>query len=270
MPGKEFTPQYWQVQWENIILPQEVQPDEIPELHRIFTSTLPRGKLSLIEIGCAPGKWMAYFFRQFGFSVSGIDYVSTACAKTRDNLERLSIPARIHDTDLMDYESSHPYDIVFSAGFIEHFQDPRIVMARLVRLCRPDGGLIITMIPSLEGLNRWISRTFRPRVADGHFPMNLPQLRTLHETFGFQTLRAAYVGSLEILTPMKKNRFAAEHETISLLLNLPFSLWNRMVKKVTGIIGIYPQIGWVTNSLIYIGRRNSVSGPRGRREPVEG
>ncbi len=260
MNEQEFSSDYWQHVWENITLPQEVHPGDIWEIHRIFTKILPHGKYSFIEIGCAPGKWMAYFSRQFGFSVSGVEYVSGACAKTRENMERLSIAAKIYDTDLFEFEPTSMYDIVFSAGFIEHFRDAKAVVARLAGLGNPRGGFVITLIPSMEGLNRWISRTFRPRVAAGHFPIDLQQLIALHEKLGLHTLYADYVGGLEIRPPMKKNRFAADHTTMSFLVNLPFHLWNRAAKKMAKTTGIYPKIGWVTNSLLYIGRRNPRAG----------
>jgi tRNA G46 methylase TrmB len=61
----EFNQEYWESTWENISLPQEIRPEDIPEIHRILCSILPLKRLSFIEIGCAPGKWMAYFAKQF-------------------------------------------------------------------------------------------------------------------------------------------------------------------------------------------------------------
>jgi len=252
--GKEFAPDYWKGVWENITLPQEVRPGDVPEVHRILTSILPRERLSLIEIGCAPGRWMAYFARQFGFSVSGVEYVSQACAMTRENLDRLSVPAEIYHADFFKFESGH-YDVVFSAGFLEHFQQAGSVVGRLVNLCPPHG-FIITLIPSMEGLNRWISKTFRPQVAAGHFPINLPELTALHESSGLRTLYANHIGGLQILPPLQKNRFAREHSTTSAALNAPFRLWNLAVKKLSGVTGIYPKIGWVTSSLLYVGQKS--------------
>jgi len=253
MESREFSPEYWSRVWEHIPLPQEVHPGDIPEIHRILISMLPTGGRSFIEIGCAPGKWMAYFARQFGYSVSGLDYIEGACVKTRENLDRLSIDAQVHHADFFDF-TSHPYDVVFSAGFIEHFEQPKAVVARLARLCHPEGGFIITMIPSLEGLNRWISKTFRPRVAAGHFPIVLPELISLHEACGLRTLYANHIGGLHILPPIQKNRFAKAHPGMSFLLNLPFRVWNRAVTATTAATGLYPHTGLVTRSILYIGQ----------------
>jgi SAM-dependent methyltransferase len=255
MESKEFSPEYWSKVWADIPIPQEVHPGDIPEIHRVLTSVLPTGERSFIEIGCAPGKWMAYFARQFGYSVSGLDYIAGACARTRENLDRLSIDARVHHADFFSFEP-RPFDVVFSAGFIEHFERPEDVISRLVRLCNPKGGFIITMIPSMEGLNRWISKTFRPRVAAGHFPLGLLDLISLHEAFGIRTLYANHIGGLHILPPVQKNRFAEEHPGMSFLLNLPFRLWNRTVKTITGVTGLYPHTGLVTHSILYVGRRS--------------
>jgi SAM-dependent methyltransferase len=251
---KEFAADYWKGVWENISLPQEVRPREIPEVHRILTSILPRERLSLIEVGCAPGRWMAYFARQFGFSVSGVEHVSQACVMTRENLDRLSVSAEIFNADFFKFESGG-YDVIFSAGFLEHFRQVKSVVGRLVDLCSP-GGFVITLIPSMEGLNRWISRTFRPQVAAGHFPINLPELTALHEASGLRTLYANHIGGLQILPPLQKNQFAREHPAVSSVLNSPFRLWNQAVKKLSSVTGIYPKIGWVTSSILYVGQNS--------------
>jgi cyclopropane fatty-acyl-phospholipid synthase-like methyltransferase len=254
LDGKEFAADYWRCVWENITLPQEVRPAEIPEVHRILTSILPGKRLSLIEIGCAPGRWMAYFARQFGFSVNGVEYVSRACEMTKENLDTLSVQAKIYNEDFFKFKSER-YDVVFSAGFLEHFHQAGAVVSRLAELCGP-GGFVITLIPSTEGLNRWISKTFRPQVAAGHFPINLSELTALHQASGLRTLYADHIGGLQILPPLQKNRFAEEHPAASFVLNSPFRLWNLVIKKLSSATGIYPKIGWLTSSILYVGQKS--------------
>lgn len=57
-PTGGFDSEYWEAVWDDVPIPQEYVPEAIPELHRMFWSVLPKGPLSFIEVGCAPGKWM--------------------------------------------------------------------------------------------------------------------------------------------------------------------------------------------------------------------
>jgi hypothetical protein len=102
--------------------------------------------------------------------------------------------------------------MVFSSGFIEHFSEPKRVLERIIQLSSPNGGVVVTIIPSMTGINMWISRTFRPKVAAVHFPITLQELVNYHESFGLKTDYCNYAGCLTLLPPMSKSRFAQQLE----------------------------------------------------------
>lgn len=167
---QEFDVNYWEDVWQTIAIPKEIKKDDINEVHRILSKILPRGKKDLIEIGCAPGAWLAYYYKNYGYKVFGIDYAPKAIEKTINNLRILKVPAQIYFKDLWKFDHD-PFDVVFSSGFIEHFVDAAPVIKTLSSHCSAKDGLIITMIPSMRGINRWISKIFRPHIAAGHFPI---------------------------------------------------------------------------------------------------
>ena len=123
MDNKLTTKKYWEHFWQGISLPVIRNPGH--DMHKIISRSLPKSKeFSFIEIGCAPGGFMAYFNKYFGYSVSGIEYVAAAAAATRRNMEIQGIQAKVLNLDFFEAkipESS--YDVVFSGGFIEHFED---------------------------------------------------------------------------------------------------------------------------------------------------
>ena len=41
-----------------------------------------------LEVGCATGRWLIYFHRTFGYTVTGCDYSETGCAEARQSLAR--------------------------------------------------------------------------------------------------------------------------------------------------------------------------------------
>lgn len=254
MASEGFDVGYWEDVWEAVSIPQERRAEDIHEVHRILSRVLPKGDLELIEVGCAPGSWLVYFHKCFGYAASGIELAGKACEKTVENLSLQNISGEIFHRDFFEFEHE-PYDVVFSAGFIEHFEDVAPVIQRIADLCTSGGGRVITMIPSMQGINRWISKTFRPHVAAGHFPINKKELRECHERCGLKTRYCDYVGPLRVLTPVAKNRFAREHPSVSSILNLPFRAWNRAVSVLTRRIGKYPKVWFLTESILYIGEK---------------
>ena len=89
MKENEFTVDYWEDAWDTVRIPQRRDAEDIHEFHRILTQVLPKGDLSLIEVGCAPGSWITYFHNCFHYSVSGIEYAPRAYEKTVENLRSL-------------------------------------------------------------------------------------------------------------------------------------------------------------------------------------
>jgi len=220
----------------------------------ILTSILRKGNYSFFEIGCAPGGWLVYFHKQFQFSVSGVDYAPEAYKKTIENLELLKIPAQIKNADFFNFEHA-PYDIVFSSGFIEHIKNVSSVVERIISLSKPKGGIVITIIPTMHGLNWMISKTFRPKVAAGHFPISRDMLTNLHEKYGLQTLYSGYLGSFQLLPPIAKNAFADKLPLVSSIINFPFRTWNKVITSFNKTFKFYPSFSPICTKILYIGRK---------------
>lgn len=105
--------------------------------------------LSFLEVGCVPGGNMVYFARNFGYQVSGLDY--------SDAIQHMGPVLRAHGIDQFElfqcdfFEFSPPskYDIVFSAGFVEHFTEPELVFKKHCDLLR-SGGFLIISLPNFQ------------------------------------------------------------------------------------------------------------------------
>jgi hypothetical protein len=251
---QEFDINYWEDVWQNVSIPQEIKKDDIHEVHRILSKILPQGNKALIEIGCAPGSWLAYFSKNYDYKVFGIDNAPKAIEKTIENLRILSVPAEIYLKDIWNFYHD-PFDVVFSNGFIEHFIDAAPVIKILSSHCSAKDGFIITMIPSMRGINRWISKTFRPRVAAGHFPIKIEKLIAFHEACGIHTLYCDYYGSMRVIPPIDNNRFSRKYPKLSSMLNIPFRAWSHIVSRITRKMGCYPKISWFSTGIIFIGSK---------------
>jgi SAM-dependent methyltransferase len=209
--------------------------------------------MSLIEIGCAPGGWMAYFNKNFGYSVSGIEYVEEGAIATQHNMEIQAIQANILNLDFFEtHISSCSYDVVFSAGFIEHFEDLDAVVKKVSIVAKQ---YVVTIIPNLYGMNGAISRIIRPTVFYGHKRITKKMLRCPHEEAGLDTLFCNYTCGLQFIRPAGYNAFFDKHRVFANTINVPFGIFNLISKTFSKCVNVYPRTRILSNTLMYIGKK---------------
>lgn len=111
-----------------------------------------RPKMRYIEIGCAPGKILSWVGRELQTPVNGIDYSPTGSETARWLCNGLKVEADIRCEDAMESSfEDNAFDLVFSCGLIEHFEDPSPMVAAHIRLLAP-GGTALIAIPNYSGL----------------------------------------------------------------------------------------------------------------------
>ncbi len=153
----------------------------------------------MVEIGCAPGRWLAYCNEQYGLDVAGYESSPAGAAKTRENLAFQGVRAELIEADVMsDRRRSASFDLVMSMGLIEHFDDPGAVVKQHARLAKP-GGLIILEVPNLRGLTlALLRRTESPLLAFHNLDvMNDKVLRALARAAGLEVVEIRYIGGFE-------------------------------------------------------------------------
>jgi 2-polyprenyl-3-methyl-5-hydroxy-6-metoxy-1,4-benzoquinol methylase len=118
--------------------------------------------MSVLEIGCAPGKTLAWLAKVMDCRVAGLDYSSRGLGFARDLFRALEIEGdlRCESLDATTFAASS-FDVVFSVGVIEHFDDPREIVRQHVALTRP-GGQTIIVIPNYGELYGWMQARFDP------------------------------------------------------------------------------------------------------------
>lgn len=104
------------------------------------------------EIGCAPGKILSWVGREVGAPVCGVDYSPTGAETARWLCGGLGINADIRCEDVTQTSfPAHSFDLVFSCGLIEHFEDPSPMVAAHVTLLAP-GGVALIAVPNYSGI----------------------------------------------------------------------------------------------------------------------
>ncbi|TXF13352.1 class I SAM-dependent methyltransferase [Pelomicrobium methylotrophicum] len=195
---------YWEELWQSGGIPQPVDPEDQSlgnfvnrRLHLFFShffasQDIPAGS-RLIEFGCARSQWLPYFHRQFGCSVTGIDYTAIGCRMAEEVLVMAGVPGEIYCADIY-----HPpqqllgkYDIGVSFGLIEHFPETAQAVSACAAFLKP-GGWLITIIPNITGLPGWLQRQLDSSVYEIHVPLTAEALAQAHHRAGLVVHRSTF------------------------------------------------------------------------------
>ncbi len=203
----------WDDEWNKVTLPIEIKRIKgsgINELLDIFDKYLPKNDdLSILEIGGAPGGFLVYMYKNFGYKIHAVDYSKIGCIKMKDNFNLLNIPVTIYQKDIFSKDSNLPiYDIVYSLGFIEHFIDLNRVVQKHLELLKP-GGILLIGTPNFLGINYFFLKRIAPKLLSKH---NLPTMdisnwKEFENRFNIEPLFRGYLFAMGRIGPEKKTIF---------------------------------------------------------------
>lgn len=115
------------------------------EKHRIKFVSSEKKSGRLLDIGCGYGYFL-YASKMHGYEVTGLEVSEWASAHAAQRLKLPVKTGRILDTDL---PGDH-FDIITMWHFLEHTQDPSLVLSRTKKWLKKDGILVID-VPNYEG-----------------------------------------------------------------------------------------------------------------------
>jgi len=197
---------FWDSYWEKCQLPATVNPELSFDrcLARVLRSSLAGCHGDVLEIGCAPGKWLALLAREFDLRPSGIDYSSIGIEMTIRNFEYLGInPGFLMQGNFFNMQPQRRFDIVMSLGFIEHFDDAEDVVSRHLEWLFPNGLLVIG-VPNFRGIYRYLQLALNKDILDKHNCriMNLEFFRQCALHLNLKIRFLDYIGSFEPALPV--------------------------------------------------------------------
>lgn len=197
--------EYWDNYWKNY------QYDKIPKkvVFERFMPKLTRG-INFIEIGGFPGVNAAYFYRRGIRDVTILDFhINKEIVRNFDKINDLPEGTiQCIDNDFFAFSSEKKYDVVFSSGFIEHFEDTRDAIARHIDLLSEKGQLLI-IIPNFLGLNGKLQRRFDRENLDSHNlqSMKISYLKEIMQSFNLYDVSVGYLGKPMVwLEPKPENQ----------------------------------------------------------------
>ena len=151
-----------------------------------------------IEIGCAPGKLLAWVAGVLKAEVSGLDYSEPGIARCRDLADALGLGMTLYHDDFFSHHlDPSSFDVVTSFGVIEHFDDARPAVKRHLDLVKP-GGVALIVIPNYGALygalQRWCDA---PNLALHNLEiMNPSALKALVDSPDVESARAYPFGAV--------------------------------------------------------------------------
>lgn len=154
---------------------------------------------AVMELGCGGSLWLPYLAHAHGCRVSGIDFSTEGIRKAKDHLDRNGARGELYQADFLNppCDLLGQFDLVYSLGVVEHFDDPAALLCAFAEFLKP-GGKLLTWIPNTAGfimqLQRWADR----EIYDRHRPLWLHDLMQAHAGSGLIVLEAGYARFLDL------------------------------------------------------------------------
>lgn len=251
--NKEYWDKYWEKRTGAIEIKRNPKKYSTNALLDIFEKYLEiNSGLTILEIGGAPGQYLMYMNKQFGYQANALDYSSVGNQKTLKNFQSENLKVNVYERNLFsdNFSDNIPiFDIVYSLGFAEHFENLNDVIGRHLKLLKPGGKLIIG-VPNLGGIYQWFLKQLAPNHLAIHNlkSMDLRNWKLFEKDFELDVIFRDYIGGFEPLVMKKIEKRTVKNVVLYLFvtcLMMIFSFHLKFLRKYNSsklssyLIGIY-------------------------------
>jgi 2-polyprenyl-3-methyl-5-hydroxy-6-metoxy-1,4-benzoquinol methylase len=190
--------EHWDAVYRSYHVTANWRPSSYEEvcLEHMFNRAIEKHRpKSVLEVGCGNTHWLGYIQQRHGLKIAGLDYSEKGCDMARSNLARQGATGTIHCADMFTAtpDDVGTYDMLYSLGVVEHFEDLEHVLANLARFLNP-GGLMITEIPNLASFHGALDWVWQPELYYKHKVIRKKELINAHEKAGITLSDAYYLG----------------------------------------------------------------------------
>lgn len=198
---RKTEPSYWNGQYDRRAAVQPVPLSPALSrcdlfLQKMFARLDLPGK-SVVEIGGGGSAWLARLALdnpQTCFTC--LDYSPQGCELTREFVAAAGIDnLSVIEADMFaGPPADETYDVVYSLGVVEHFDDLAGTMRAMAAFAAP-GGRLFTLIPNMAGAIGRLTRFYNRAVYDIHVPHDLASFRSGHRQAGLKIIEDGFIGS---------------------------------------------------------------------------
>jgi SAM-dependent methyltransferase len=122
----------------------------------------------VLEVGCAPGKFLLWCAMAKQAQACGVEYAENSHRATVELFKAAHAPGDIRREDFMQTTlEPGSFDLVYSFGVIEHFDDPRPMVKQHFDMLKPGGTAIVT-VPHFGAGYGWLCRRMSREAYDLH------------------------------------------------------------------------------------------------------
>jgi SAM-dependent methyltransferase len=178
----------WELHWSNF-KPNKIGNPNFEDLIIDFPKSA-----DFIEIGGFPGFYSIYFKKRFNYNVHLLDYfIIPEIIKKMELINEIPVGSiNIIKDDFFSFQSEKKFDIVFSYGFIEHFEDTKEVIKRHVSILS-GGGKLLIVLPNLKGMSGWFLKLTDKELFDKH------NLTSMDLSLLFQICKEVELKNIEVM-----------------------------------------------------------------------
>jgi hypothetical protein len=158
LTDREFWLNYWESHRDEVNVRVANQNLFSPVFEKCFAN----GNIKTsCELGGFPGTFSIYLKRKYGVNATLVDYVVHK-PLLEDVLRTNDLTPNdlgIIEADIFNYQPAKTFDLVFSVGLIEHFEDTQEVIGLHLPYMN-SGAKLVIFLPNFRGINGWFQRNF--------------------------------------------------------------------------------------------------------------
>ena len=175
-----------------LILYRDYDFELVRLLHRIAPGRNPR----VLEVGAGGSLILPYLAKHEGFRATGIDYSFSGCRLAAENFHMQGTGGDVVCDDFLQTSiQAGRFDLVYSLGLIEHFDDLQSVVRIHLNYVRP-GGLLLLVSPNLQGVFGKSLRRLAPSLLARHRVFGPAELSEAFHCAGIEGVKTGYLGSV--------------------------------------------------------------------------
>ncbi|MDA0149396.1 class I SAM-dependent methyltransferase [Vibrio sp. LaRot3] len=161
---------------------------------KILSQTELDGK-KILEVGGGGSKWITFLAEKYPNSqFYALDYSTEGCDKLIKYIDDNNVKnIKVINKDMFHADDLYGrFDVIYSIGVVEHFDDLGAVLEVISKFLNKDG-IAFNFIPNMSGVLGWLTKVFNRPVYDIHNPHDLKSFLSGHD--GVNIAEAGYLCS---------------------------------------------------------------------------